>query len=68
MTDFFDNKAYFHKKKNYKKKNPAQQSTTFGVRIPNELAAAIDEECINGQTRPEVIRKALYEYMSKRGE
>ena len=56
---------YLRLTKNYKKKNPAQLSTTFGVRIPNELAAAIDKLCVNGVTRPEVIRLALYEYMEK---
>tara|TARA_R100000908_G_scaffold46735_1_gene22952 strand:- start:87 stop:290 length:204 start_codon:yes stop_codon:yes gene_type:complete len=65
MDTLFDEKAYFRKKKNYKKRNPAQLSTTFGVRIPNELAAAIDKLCVNGVTRPEVIRLALYEYMEK---
>ena len=43
MDTLFDEKAYFRKKKNYKKRNPAQLSTTFGVRIPNELAAAVDK-------------------------
>ena len=28
MDALFDEKAYFRKKKNYKKKNPAQLSTT----------------------------------------
>ena len=64
-SPYADYKPYFNTKKNYKKKNPAQLSTTFGVRIPNELAAAIDRICVNGVTRPEVIRLALYEYMEK---
>ena len=64
-SPYADYKPYFNKKKNYKKKNPAQLSTTFGVRIPNELADAIDKLCVNGVTRPEVIRLALYENMEK---
>ena len=59
-SPYADYKPYFNKKK-----NPAQLSTTFGVRIPNELAAAIDKLCVNDVTRPEVIRLALYEYMEK---
>ena len=64
-SPYADYRPYFNKKKNYKKKNPAQLSTTFGVRIPNELAAEVDKLCVNGLTRPEVIRLALYEYMEK---
>ena len=64
-SPYADCKPYFNKKKNYKKKNPAQLSTTFGVRIPNELATAVDAIAINGLTRPEIIRRALYDYMEK---